>query len=178
MKDIMLADTPVEQRAQILRDSCDEVVEKSYLSKFSQEETNELRANLVEVQIQMQELTENFDVVKADFKGKMKPLQERIGKMLDDLRKGGEYIKGECYKFIDQDEGRVGYYTPEGYSLGKPFIRSGDSAGNTDLFRGFGCKRLLCLCCVTKSINYFNRFLSCVMFDVNVQTFVFFFHNV
>lgn len=32
MKDIMLADTPVEQRAQILRDSCDEVVEKSYLS--------------------------------------------------------------------------------------------------------------------------------------------------
>lgn len=29
MKDIMLADTPVEQRAQILRDSCDEVVEKS-----------------------------------------------------------------------------------------------------------------------------------------------------
>ena len=107
MKDIMLADTPVEQRAQILRDSCDEVVEKSYLSKFSQEETNELRANLVE----------NFDVVKADFKGKMKPLQERIGKMLDDLRKGGEYIKGECYKFIDQDEGRVGYYTPDGYLL-------------------------------------------------------------
>lgn len=31
MKDIMLADTPVEQRAQILRDSCDEVVEKNYL---------------------------------------------------------------------------------------------------------------------------------------------------
>lgn len=28
MKDIMLADTPVEQRAQILRDSCDEVVEE------------------------------------------------------------------------------------------------------------------------------------------------------
>ena len=65
----------------------------------------------------MNELTENFDVVKADFKGKMKPLQERIGKMLDDLRKGGEYIKGECYKFIDQDEGRVGYYTQDGYLL-------------------------------------------------------------
>lgn len=35
MKDIMLADTPVEQRAQILRDSCDEVVEKSYLKVLS-----------------------------------------------------------------------------------------------------------------------------------------------
>lgn len=29
MKDIMLADTPVEQRAQILRDSCDQIVERS-----------------------------------------------------------------------------------------------------------------------------------------------------
>lgn len=30
MKDIMLADTPVEQREQILRDSCDQIVERSY----------------------------------------------------------------------------------------------------------------------------------------------------
>lgn len=35
MKDIMLADTPVEQRAQILRDSCDEVVEKLSLKVLS-----------------------------------------------------------------------------------------------------------------------------------------------
>lgn len=33
MKDIMLADTPVEQRAQILRDSCDQIVERSYTTK-------------------------------------------------------------------------------------------------------------------------------------------------
>lgn len=38
MKDIMLADTPVEQRAQILRDSCDQIVERSYTRKFDQEE--------------------------------------------------------------------------------------------------------------------------------------------
>lgn len=41
MKDIMLADTPVEQRAQILRDSCDQIVERSYTRKFDQEEINE-----------------------------------------------------------------------------------------------------------------------------------------
>ena len=34
MKDIMLADTPVEQREQILRDSCDQIVERSYTRKF------------------------------------------------------------------------------------------------------------------------------------------------
>lgn len=45
MKDIMLADTPVEQRAQILRDSCDQIVERSYTRKFDQEEINERRAD-------------------------------------------------------------------------------------------------------------------------------------
>lgn len=49
MKDIMLADTPVEQRAQILRDSCDQIVERSYTRKFDQEEINERRADLANV---------------------------------------------------------------------------------------------------------------------------------
>ncbi|KAA3703338.1 hypothetical protein F3F83_20950, partial [Bacteroides salyersiae] len=44
-------------------------------------------------------------------------LQERIGKILSDLKVGGEYVKGECYKFIDPDEGMVGFYTPDGYLL-------------------------------------------------------------
>lgn len=117
MKDIMLADTPVEQREQILRDSCDQIVEKSYTRKFDQQEINERRASLANVSIQIADLEQELAEIRADYKGKMKPLQERIGKMLDDLRKGGEYIKGECYKFIDQDEGRVGYYTPDGYLL-------------------------------------------------------------
>lgn len=34
MKDIMLADTPVEQRAQILRDSCDQIVERSLYTQI------------------------------------------------------------------------------------------------------------------------------------------------
>ena len=65
----------------------------------------------------MGELEEELAGIKSDFKGKIKPLQERIGKILNDLKVGGEYVKGECYKFIDPDEGMVGFYTPEGYLL-------------------------------------------------------------
>ena len=117
MKDIMLADTPVEQRAEILKNSCDQILEKSYLAKFDQEETNDPRAELATVHIQMGELEEELAGIKSDFKGKIKPLQERIGKILSDLKVGGEYVKGECYKFIDPDEGMVGFYTPDGYLL-------------------------------------------------------------
>lgn len=117
MKDIMLADTPIEQRAQILKDSCDKIEERSYLSKFDQEETNLLRAELATVSIQLGTIQEELDGIKSDYKGKLKPLQERIDKILYSLKNGGEYVKGECYKFIDQEEERVGWYTPDGYLL-------------------------------------------------------------
>ena len=60
MKDIMLADTPVEQRAQILRDSCDQIVERSYTRKFDQEEINERRADLANVAIQKADLEQSL----------------------------------------------------------------------------------------------------------------------
>ena len=56
MKEIMLADTPIEQRAQILRDSCDQIIERSYTRKFDQTEQNEKRAELSNVMIQIDDL--------------------------------------------------------------------------------------------------------------------------
>ena len=109
----MLAELPVEQRAQILKDSCDKIEERSYLSKYDQEETNLLRAELANVSIQLGTIQEELDRIKSDYKGKLKPLQERIDKILYNLKNGGEYVRGECYKFIDQEEERVGWYTPK-----------------------------------------------------------------
>lgn len=77
----MLAELPVEQRAQILKDSCDKIEERSYLSKYDQEETNLLRAELANVSIQLGTIQEELDRIKSDYKGKLKPLQERIDKI-------------------------------------------------------------------------------------------------
>lgn len=117
MKDVMLSETPVEQREQILRDSCDQVLERSYTRKFDQAEINEKRADLANVSIQMQELEQELAEYRATIKGKIKPLSERYGKILEELKTGGEWIKGDCYKFVDEDEKMVGIYSPEGYKL-------------------------------------------------------------
>lgn len=117
MKDIMLADTPIEHRAQILRDSCDQIEERSYTRKFEQNEIDELRKEVSNVLILANNLEEELAGIKSDFKGKIKPLQERIGKILDELKSGGEYVKGECFKFIDAEAGEVGWYSPDGYLL-------------------------------------------------------------
>ena len=117
MKDIMLADTPVEQREEILRNSCDQILERSYTRKFDQDEINERRSELANVIIQIADLEQELSEVRADYKGKIKPLQERVSKLRDELKVGGDWIKGDCFKFVDEDEGKVGIYSPEGYLL-------------------------------------------------------------
>lgn len=117
MKDIMLADTPVEQREEILRNSCDQILERSYTRKFDQEEINERKSELANVIIQIADLEQELSEVRADYKGKIKPLQERVSKLRDELKVGGDWIKGDCFKFVDEDEGKVGIYSPEGYLL-------------------------------------------------------------
>lgn len=117
MKDIMLADSPVEEREEILRNSCDQILERSYTRKFDQAEINERRAELSNVLIQINDLDMELAEIRAEYKGKIKPLQERISKLRDELKVGGDWIKGDCFKFVDEDEGMVGIYSPEGYLL-------------------------------------------------------------
>lgn len=117
MKDIMLADTPIEQREQILRDSCDQIVERSYTRRFDQQEINERRASLANVSIQIADLEQELAEIRADYKGRIKPLQERIVKLRDELKAGGDWVKGDCFKFVFEDEDMVGFYSPEGHLL-------------------------------------------------------------
>ena len=117
MKDIMLADTPVEQREEILRNSCDQILERSYTRKFDQAEINERRAELSNVLIQINDLDMELAEIRAEYKGKIKPLQERISKLRGELKVGGDWLKGDCFKFVDEEEGMVGIYSPEGYLL-------------------------------------------------------------
>ena len=117
MKEIMLADTPIEQRGAILKDSCDQIVERGYTRKFGSEETNERRAELAEVAIQVNDLEEELASIRAEYKAKIKPLCERIAAIRNELKAGGEWVKGDCYKFVDEEEGKVGFYSPEGYLL-------------------------------------------------------------
>ena len=117
MQDLMFADEPVEKREQLLRDNCDQIVERSYTRKFEQHETNARREELENVSIQVAELEDKLAEIKADYKGRIKPLLERRGLILDELKARGEYVKGDCYKFVDAEEGKTAFYSPEGYKL-------------------------------------------------------------
>lgn len=114
MQQILFANEPVGEREQYLKDNCDQIVERSYTRSFSQEDVNERRAELEQVSIQITELDDELAQVRADIKGRIKPLLERRAKILDELKARGEWVKGDVYKFVDVEEGKAGFYAPDG----------------------------------------------------------------
>lgn len=54
--EIMFLDLPREEREQVMRDNCDQIIERSYTKKFDQEEINARRAEYADVGIQVAEL--------------------------------------------------------------------------------------------------------------------------
>ncbi len=128
IEEIMLADTPVEQREQILRDSCDQIEERSYTKRFTQEDTNDRRAELASVQIQISNLEQELSEVKAEFKGKLKPLVERLQGIISELKSGGEYVTTDTFKFCYPEEKMVAYFAPDGHKIEQRSMRPEERA--------------------------------------------------
>ena len=117
MEEIMLPGTPVEEREQILRDSCDQILERSYTRKFDQAQLDSKRAEIANVLIQINELEEQIKQIRVEYKGRIKPLEERLGAIRDEIKAGGEWVKTDCYRFTDPETGYTAIYSPEGYKL-------------------------------------------------------------
>ncbi len=113
----MFSSDPVEAREQMLRDNCDQIEQRSFTRSFSQDEVNDRRAELEQVSIQIAEHEENLAQVRADIKGRIKPLLERRSRLLDELKARGEWVTADTYKFVDVDEGRTAYYSADGYKI-------------------------------------------------------------
>ena len=113
--EIMLQDDPRESREQIMRDSCDQIVEKFYTRKFSTEEKQLKNAEYCEVGMKRSALEQELREVSADLKGKIKPLKERQDAILDEIKQGGEQVQGDTFKFVFDEIGKVGFYDTNGY---------------------------------------------------------------
>ena len=114
MKEIMCADVPLQEREQILRDNCDKIVERSYTRKFDGDSMDVKKSELANVLIKMNELQEELKEIRQDYKERIKPLEERLGDLREEIKVGGEWVKGDCFLFIDRDENRAGLYAPDG----------------------------------------------------------------
>ena len=129
MEELFLPGIPADERKQLMMDSCDRVVERSYTRRYSQEDTNRARAELAEGCMELDELRTRLDAVKAEFKGRMKPIVERNAQLVMNLKAGGEFVTTDCYLIVDEDEGA----DPSGRLIEE---RPMTAAEKSDIFRG------------------------------------------
>ncbi|PWB01676.1 hypothetical protein C5O23_08995 [Duncaniella muris] len=124
--EIMCLDLPVEEREQVMRDNCDQILERSYTNKFDQDAINARRAEYANVGIQVAELEKQLAEIRAEYKGKIKPLVERMSGILEEIKSGGEWVTTDVFLFKDFESGMAAIYAPDGHLLEKRPLTPGE----------------------------------------------------
>lgn len=103
-----------EKRIAFLKDNCDAVETKSYMKRFSPEQLAQMKDDLSENAIEINDIDEEKKIVVDSFKLRLKPLIEDRKMLLTGLKNKSETVKDTVYKFIDPIERTVGFYNSEG----------------------------------------------------------------
>lgn len=96
----------------ILKDSCDHVVEFSYMKPFDSDEISEYKHELSEIMIRLADIQAEFDIVKEKHKEAVNPLNKQIKQYVDFIRNKAQLVKEECY--IMYEEQYAVYYNSDG----------------------------------------------------------------
>lgn len=107
----------------MLEDNCDKIEEVGYMKPFSPDQLLDMKDRLSNVSIEINDIECEKKAQNDIFKAQLKPLAEERSKLLGNIRNKAEHVKGECYKFVDQEAGEVGYYSPEGFLIESRPIR-------------------------------------------------------
>lgn len=99
---------------EILQSNADGTEPMQYVRYFSEDELAEKNEKFLSQSIEFEKLSDDLAVIKKQFKGKMDPLKAENRELLTMLKDKGESLKEDVYKFIDQEEKAVGYYSKEG----------------------------------------------------------------
>lgn len=105
--------SPIERR-RFLEDNADAVEEKGYMKPYTPEELQGHKESLANTMIQISAIEEELQAIKAEYKGRLKPLQEKKNQMVSNIKAKAEYVTENCYKFVDRDARMTEYYNADG----------------------------------------------------------------
>ncbi|WP_042369846.1 hypothetical protein [Bacteroides neonati] len=115
MEKFLGQDIPEKDRWQFLQDNADAVEEIGYTHRFSPEELSQKKELLAETSIKINDIEIEKKEVADGYKEQLKPLNEEKQTLLENIKKGTEYIPHEeCVKILDHSEKMAGYYNKLG----------------------------------------------------------------
>jgi len=98
----------------LLESNCDAIEELGYTRRFTPEELNERKEELADTSIRISDVEAEKKDADAVFKTRLKPLKSRKTELIEQLKTQTEFVREDCYKFIDHDERLVGFYNSDG----------------------------------------------------------------
>ena len=98
----------------LLKDNCDAVEPIGYTRRFTPDELNQRKEELADVSIIISEIEAEKKEIDAQFKWRRKPHDERKAILLEQLKNKSEFVREECYKFLDHNSRLALFYNSDG----------------------------------------------------------------
>ncbi len=106
---------PEKDRWLFLKDNADGVEEVGYTHRFTPDELSQKKESLAETSIHINDIETEKKEVMEEFKQQLKPLNEIKQTLLENIKKGSEYVSNEeCIKILYHEEKMAGYYNKLG----------------------------------------------------------------
>jgi hypothetical protein len=101
-------------RLNFIKDNADQVIEKGYMKRFSDEEIVEQKTLLSEIDIELNDIDEEKKEFNDKLKLRKKPLEINRKTTLKNIKQKSQFVKEPCYKFVDTSARMVCFYNSEG----------------------------------------------------------------
>ena len=102
---------PEKDRWQFLQDNADAVEEIGYTHRFTPDELAQKKESLAETSIKVNAIEIEKKEEMDGYKEQLNPLNEEKQKLLENIKKGSEYVEDEeCVKILYHEEKMAGYY--------------------------------------------------------------------
>jgi len=122
-----------EERLQMLKDNCNAIEEMEYFQQYSQEELADHKNSLFETDVELHKIKLEKKKVSDELRAKEKPFANEHTRLLTNIKRKGEDVTENVFKFIDDEEGRVIFYNSKGETVfERPLL---PTERQTDIFR-------------------------------------------
>ena len=114
MEKRIFADLSGRELIDVLEANADEVEERTYYVPLDETEVIERKDRFANLSIKLAKIEEKKKEAMDAFKQEMAPLIDEKKEILDEIKIGAREEEGVVFKFVDYDEGMVGFYNQRG----------------------------------------------------------------
>lgn len=109
-----LKNLPNADRMLVLSSEAIEVEKGTYMRPLSDDELREYKDSLAKTSIDQAVLLDELAEIRSEYKGKLKPLHEKISECIDAIKNQAIQVTGEQYKIPDYENQMVHIVDQEG----------------------------------------------------------------